>query len=80
MFSFLSQPEYMPCEACGASLARPKRDDHVCDQERWLRFQMFQLRDEIERFEADLRVHLASPFGRFELWYAERQRRLGLGS
>jgi hypothetical protein len=37
------------------------------------------LRDEIERFEADLGLHLASPYGRFELWYAERQRRLGLG-
>jgi hypothetical protein len=69
----------MPCEECGTSLARAKRDDHVCDQERWLRFQMFQLRDAIERFEAELGLHLASPCGQFELWYAERQRRLGLG-
>ena len=53
---------YMPCPHCGASL------------ERWLEFQLFQLRDEVDEFEAELAEYLASPPGRFELYYAERGR------
>ena len=64
---------YMPCPDCGASLER--RDDaHECERERWLEFQLFQLRDEIDELEAELAQYLASPRGRFELYYAERER------
>ena len=63
----------MPCQDCGASLER--RDQaHECERERWLEFQLFQLRDEIDQFEAELAVYLASPQGRFELYYAGRER------
>jgi hypothetical protein len=75
MFSSPSEPQYMPCPECGASLARTDRDDHVCEQERWLKYQLLQLRDETELFEAQLSAYLESPSGRFELWDAERRRR-----
>ena len=69
---------YMPCPDCGASLER--RDyAHECERERWLEFQLFQLRDELDGFEAELAEYLVSPRGRFELYYAERERRAGEG-
>jgi hypothetical protein len=64
---------YLPCPECGASLER-HADAHECERERWLEFQLFQLRDEVDRFEAGLAGYLASPQGRFELYYAERER------
>jgi hypothetical protein len=65
---------YMPCPECGDSLERRETSNHVCQGERWLDYQMFQLRDEIGRFAAQLGAYLASPRGRFEVWYAERRR------
>ena len=64
---------YMPCPDRGASLER--RDDvHECERERWLEFQLFQLRDEVDELDAKLADYLTSPRGRFELYYAERER------
>lgn len=71
----LFPPRHMPCPDCGASVERDDTADHVCELERRLDFQLFQLRDEVERFEDELAGYLASPRGRFELWYAQRQRR-----
>jgi len=67
----------MPCPDCGASLDRSERDAHVCEEERRLEYVMFQLRDEIAAFEAELAAYLASPRGRFDLFCAERERRRG---
>ena len=64
---------YMPCPDCGASLERCD-DAHECERERWLEFQLFQLRDEVDEFEAERVEYLASSRGRFELYYAERER------
>jgi hypothetical protein len=64
---------YMPCPDCGASLER-QADAHECARERWLEFQLFQLRDEVDGLEAKLAEYLTSPRGRFELYYAERER------
>ena len=64
---------FMPCPDCGASLDRHDHT-HECQRERWLEFQLFQLRDEIDKLEAELAEYLASPPGRFELYYAERER------
>ena len=64
---------YLPCPDCGASLER-RGDVHECERERWLEFQLFQLRDEVDEFGAELVEYLASPQGRFELYYAERER------
>ena len=68
------EANYMPCGECGASLARGERDEHMCDRERWVTYQVFQRREEIERFDDELAAFLESPRGRFELWYAERKR------
>jgi hypothetical protein len=64
---------YMPCPDCGASLDRHD-GAHECERECWLEFQLFQLRDEVDELEAELAEYLASPRGRFELYYAERER------
>jgi hypothetical protein len=64
----------MPCPDCGASLATAEREEHVCDPERRLDYQMFQLRDEIESFESEVGRYLDSSHGRFDVWRAERER------
>ena len=71
----LPQPRYMPCSDCGAAVERASRDVHVCDRARLVDYQMFQLRDEVAAVESELGAHLDSPSGRFELWWAERERR-----
>jgi len=75
MFSFFTEHEYMPCVECGQSLARTERETHVCDERRRLDYEVFQLREAIERFDVDLGAYLTSPRGRFEKYYAERDRR-----
>ena len=70
---FLSR--FMPCPDCGASLDQRESGVHRCDHQRWLDYQLFQLRDEVEAFERELGAYLATPRGRFELWYAQRKRR-----
>lgn len=74
MFGSFPQPQYMPCPECGATLENAEMDQHVCEQERWLNYQLFQLREEIAGFDRDVGTYLASAKGQFELWYAERQR------
>ena len=76
MFVF-PQPQYIACPECGACVPRWEADDHVCDRERWLDYQLVRLRPDIARFEADLREWLATPAGRFELFYARRSRPAG---
>lgn len=49
-------------------------EGHECSRERWLDYQMFQLRAELASFDVQVAAFLASPRGRFEVYYAERQR------
>ena len=74
MFGSFPTPRHMPCPDCGASVASAENDDHVCERERWLDYQVFQQRDEIASFDSELDGYLGSPEGRFELWYAARER------
>jgi hypothetical protein len=74
MFAFFAHSKYMPCPECGASLAGEEPDEHVCDEERRIDFQMFRLRGQIARFELDLAQFLDTSAGRFEAWYAENRR------
>jgi hypothetical protein len=76
MFGFLPQPTYMPCDECGASLREDGRGEHVCSDQRRLEYQLCQLGSEVEAFDDQLAAYLESPRGRFELWYAERERNL----
>jgi hypothetical protein len=73
----LPEPAFMPCGECGASVAKAERDKHVCERERWLDYQLFVQRAEVERFDRDLSAYLDSPEGRFQAWEAERRRRAG---
>jgi hypothetical protein len=74
------QPRHMPCGECGAAVERSASDRHECDPERLLDYRVFQLRDEIAAVTDEVAAYLESPHGRFELWYAERDRRRRDGS
>jgi hypothetical protein len=74
MFAFFAHSKYMPCPECGATLAGEEPDEHACDEERRIDFQMFRLRGQIARFELDLAQFLDTSAGRFETWYAEHRR------
>jgi hypothetical protein len=75
MFGSLPQPAFMPCPACGASVAREQHDTHVCDPEQRARYESFQVRLEVERFDGELTTWLRTAAGRFAIFYAERERR-----
>ena len=75
MFGSFPQSRFMPCPECGGSVERAEAGDHVCDGERLLDLRLFQLREEIAAFDAQLAAWLASARGRFAAWVAERDRR-----
>ncbi len=75
MFRSLPEPQHMPCPECGASVARSEASEHVCEREQWLDYQVFQQREELQGLSAELEAYLASTQGKFDLWYAERERR-----
>ena len=76
MFSFFLEHEFMPCEDCGASVARADRASHVCEEKRRVQYELFRLvHSEIACFEDELASYLDTPEGRFQAWYAERDRR-----
>jgi hypothetical protein len=68
------QSRYMPCPDCGDSVEQTEKQSHVCERERWLDYQVFHMRDEVDSLDAQVGAYLASPQGRFELWYAARRR------
>jgi hypothetical protein len=74
VFGSFPQSPYMPCPECGASVQRAEAGAHVCEGERLLDFRLFQLREEIAAFDAQLATWLASARGRFAAWLAERDR------
>jgi hypothetical protein len=75
VYGFLSQPAFMPCVECGASVAAAAAASHECDDERRIEYQLLHLRYEIAAFDDELASYLDSPTGRFEAWYAARRRR-----
>ena len=74
MLGRFPKPAFMPCPKCGASVARAEQEEHVCDRERWLDYQLFVRRVDTARFEDDLGVYFDSPEGRFKIWDAKRAR------
>lgn len=62
------------CPGCGVELPAPALRLHVCDWWRWLDHQVHVRSDELDGFERELGAYLESPRGRFDLWYAERER------
>lgn len=67
----------MPCPECGASVEVALETEHVCNPERRIDFELFQLRAEVSRLGVEIDDYLASAQGRFEQWYAEHERRSG---
>jgi hypothetical protein len=66
---------HIPCGECGGSVAKADIDEHVCDPERRVDYQLLQQRDDLEGLEDEYRAYLESPAGRFAVWYAARYRR-----
>lgn len=66
---------FMPCEECGASIDRTDTTAHECSVKRWVDYQMFVLREEVDQLETGVRRYLATASGRFESWLAARQVR-----
>jgi hypothetical protein len=75
MFGSLPQPAHLPCPSCGASVPREELTHHECDDEQRARYERFQVRVEAGRFDAELSSWLETPEGRFEVFYAARERR-----
>jgi hypothetical protein len=74
MFASLPQPPTVPCADCGAPVLQSELEEHVCEHGRWVDHQLFLLRDELAGVDGEIAAYLASPHGRFELAYAERER------
>ena len=75
MFGFPAPP-YVSCAECGALFRRLEQGEHVCERERWVDYQVCRMRPGIQRFYTeDLPRWLDSNEGRFERYWAERQRR-----
>lgn len=74
MFGF-PEPTSLPCPECGAPV-QVDGGDHECDEERRRWHQLFLVNGEIERLEDEVRDYLRTPRGRFEAFYAERERLL----
>ncbi len=74
MFGFPA-PSWPPCPDCGAVIALD-RDGHECDEERRRWHQLFLVNTEVASLELELSEYLSSPHGRFEAFYAERERLL----
>ncbi len=51
--------------------------EHVCNPDRRIDFELFQLRAEISSLGAEIEDYLSSAQGRFEQWYVDRERRSG---
>jgi hypothetical protein len=71
---FSREPQIASCPGCGAKVPARTLNVHVCDWWRWLDHQVELRSEELERFEGELTKYLDSPRGRFDLWYAERER------
>lgn len=76
MLPSLPQPRYMPCPDCGESVSAELRDEHVCDVERWVTYQLFRLRHDVAALDDEIAAYLDTPSGRFELWDAAWRREL----
>ena len=66
---------FMPCDECGASVDRFASEPHRCDPQRRLEYQLWILRDGIERLEDDMVAYLRTPAGKFESFLASRRVR-----
>jgi hypothetical protein len=76
MFAYYPQSQFHPCPDCGAPVPEHHDEAHNCDRRRFVEYQMLLLRPEIVAFEDELTAWLGTPSGRFEAYYAARDRLL----
>jgi hypothetical protein len=74
MYGFLPLPRFLPCPECGAAVEFEELDEHECNQERFVDYQLRRLRPEIDSFEWELALWLRTPEGRFETFWAAYDR------
>jgi hypothetical protein len=68
-------PSSLPCPECGAAISFDGMG-HECDEQRRRWHELLLVNAEIEQLDGELREYLSSPEGRFEAFYAERERLL----
>jgi hypothetical protein len=64
------------CSDCGLCLERTALDEHSCEKERFVEFQMLRLRSRLSLFAQQFSAWADTPNGRFAVYCAERERRL----
>ena len=74
MFAYFPQAQFQPCPDCGAPVEAEEAELHHCDRRRFVEYQMLLLRPELIRFEMEMADWLRTPQGRFEAYYAVRER------
>ena len=68
----LPAPESPSCPECGLPITL----EHECDDERRRWHQLFLVNVEVQQLDRELRAFFDSPRGRFEAYYAQRERLL----
>lgn len=74
MFVFPPTSRYETCLDCGDVVPRGTLDNHVCDRERKLDFTLVKMRPEIASFETAFAIYMQTSFGKFDAFYAGRDR------
>ena len=72
MFGFPTPPSSLPCPDCAEISI--EEGERVCDEERRRWHQLFVVNVEVEALDDERCCDLDSPQGRFEVYYAERER------
>jgi len=74
VLSWYPQSQYTPCPNCGAPVLVDEETVHQCERTRYVEYQMLLLRLQIAAFDQQFNDWLRTPQGRFESFYAARQR------
>ena len=74
MYSFFLFADYRPCPHCGIPVNQAEGETHECDPDRRVEWELFLMRDQVDAFERYLGDWLETNAGRFEVWYAKRER------
>ncbi|HEV3403664.1 MAG TPA: hypothetical protein VG073_05210 [Gaiellaceae bacterium] len=68
-------PGYLDCPECGTSVPLPALERHHCDERHRQDHGGRLVASEADTFEAEFGRFLATPRGRFDVYYAARSRR-----
>lgn len=68
---------FVACPDCGATIPCGLQNEHECDPERLVDFQMVKLAPSLYELYREISAWLDTPAGQFEQRYAARDRMLG---